>query len=177
MSYRRDAPSTEQIPLPIETVYCSEIDAVMRARNTLSGTKFNRFGIDNFNRVYFNYPPEWQTSNVGEKIIGVNNMTMHWKDGNLRFTLYVRKYKRIIPESDDDDINQKAINETDNDTFEDQIQVFHIPIDIRISCNDTWDDIKNKIMSVINQHTLYNYLHHAIVKIYNVLLRHASRVS
>ena len=51
MSYRRDAPSTEQIPLPIETVYCSEIDAVMRARNTLSGTKFNRFGIDNFNRV------------------------------------------------------------------------------------------------------------------------------
>ena len=168
MNYRRDAPVNESIPLPIETVYCSEVDAILRDRKTVGGTKFDRFGVENFNRLYFKYPPEWKTSNIGEKIIGVRNMTIHWKDANFQFILYVRKYKQIIPRSKDDAINQAAINDIDNDTLNDNVNIFAIPINIRISCNDTWYNIKNKIMNVINQENIYNYMYRKLKSLYDV---------
>ena len=168
MTYRRDAPVNESIPLPIETVYCSEVDAVLRGRKLVGGNKFDRFGVEHFNRLYFKYPPEWQTSNIGEKIIGIRNMSIHWKDANLQFVLYVRKYKHIIARSKDDDVNQTAIDELDDDTLNDNLNIFHIPINIRITNNDTWDDIKSKIMNVINQTNLYNYMYQRLISLYDV---------
>ena len=86
MSYRRDALSDESIPLPIETVYNSDIDSIRVQRKFLKqATKFFHNGDDHFNRIYFHCPSEWKTSNVGEKIIGVRNMMIHWKDDSLRF--------------------------------------------------------------------------------------------
>ena len=168
MTYRRDTPVNESIPLPIETVYCSEVDAVLRGRKLVGGNKFDRFGVEHFNRLYFKYPPEWQTSNIGEKIIGIRNMSIHWKDANLQFVLYVRKYKHIIARSKDDDVNQTAIDELDDDTLNDNLNIFHIPINIRITNNDTWDDIKSKIMNVINQTNLYNYMYQRLISLYDV---------
>ena len=137
MTYRRDSrPDDESVPLPIETVYCSEVDALRINRTTTSGTKFDHFGLEHFNRLYFKYPPEWKTSNVGEKIIGVRKMMIHWKDGDLRFMLYIRKYKQIIPRSEDDTVNQDRINNTDDNDLNDNMRIFGIPINIRITTQD-----------------------------------------
>ena len=169
MTYRRDSRSDdESVPLPIETVYCSEVDAVLRGRKTVGGTKFNRFGVEHFNRLYFKYPPEWKTSNIGEKIIGVRNMTIHWKDADLQFVLYVRKYKHVILRSKDDITNQDAIDALDDNTLNNNMNIYAIPINIRISSNDTWDDIKGKIMNVINQESLYSFMYRRLKALYHL---------
>ena len=168
MTYRRDVQADETIPLPVETVYSSEFDAIRINRSTATGSKFDHFGLEHFNRLYFKYPPEWKTSNVGEKIIGVRNMTIHWKDNDLRFMLYIRKYKKIIPRSNDDTVNQERINAISADDLNDAMKIFGIPINIRISCNDTWDDIKSKIMDAVNRENLYNYIYRKLKLLYSV---------
>lgn len=171
MSYRRDALSDESIPLPIETVYNSDIDSIRVQRKFLKqATKFFHNGDDHFNRIYFHHPSEWKTSNVGEKIIGVRNMTIHWKDGSLRFILYVRKYRQtLLPKSRyDDEANQEKINVIDDNELEENMKIFSIPINIRVDCNDTWNDIKERIMNVINQENLYNYIYHRINILYSI---------
>lgn len=168
MSYRRDAQQEEAIPLPLETVYCSEVNALIRDRNTTDGTTFDRFGVENFNKIFFKYPPEWKTADVGEKIIGIRKMTIHWKDDDIKFMLYVRKYKHFIPSSTDDVANQAEINDADDEELQEKMSIFPIPIHVRISSNDTWNDIKEKIMSIINQHNLYDYLYRTLRAQYSV---------
>lgn len=51
MNYQHDAPSNESMPQTIETVYCSEVDILLRKRQTVGGTKFERFGIEYFGRI------------------------------------------------------------------------------------------------------------------------------
>ena len=80
MSYRRDMQQNESIALPLETTFNSSIDG------TVDGVYPNR--------VHFTYPPEWNTSNVNEKIIGIRNIRMRRKCRTLRFMLYIRKYKK-----------------------------------------------------------------------------------
>ena len=93
MSYRRDAIPDESIPLPIETVYNSVTDAIT-IKDEDGDKDYFRNGIEHFNRIYFNYPPEWRTSDVGEKIIGVRNMRISIRQCmQLEFVLYIRKYK------------------------------------------------------------------------------------
>lgn len=153
MSYQRNV-SVKSIPLPIETVYCSEVDTILRNRKTVEGNKFNCFGVENFNRIYCKSPPEWKMSRIGAKTIGVCNMTIHWKDDDFQFIWYVRKYKHIIQRSKDYVANQVAINDIYNYTLNYNMKIFSIPINIRISSNDTWEAIKCKIMNVINQENL-----------------------
>ena len=80
MSYRRDIQVNEQTHLPLETTYNSSIDGV----------------VDEVypNRIHFQYPPEWHTSNVDEKIIGIRAIHLKRKSRTVRFFLYVRKYKK-----------------------------------------------------------------------------------
>ena len=83
MSYRRDSQNdscNQRIALPLETTFNSSIDGV----------------IDDVfsNRINFKYPPEWNTSNVNEKIIGIRNIHIKRKHKTLNFILYVRKYKK-----------------------------------------------------------------------------------
>lgn len=35
---------------------------------------------------------EWRTSNIGEKIIGVRNISVKWRTDLLNFNIYVREY-------------------------------------------------------------------------------------
>ena len=80
MSYRRDIQANEQTHLPLETTYNSSIDGI----------------VDEVypNRIHFQYPPEWHTSNVDEKIIGIRAIHLKRKSRTVRFMLYIRKYKK-----------------------------------------------------------------------------------
>lgn len=140
-------------------VYNSEVDELIIPKRFDVGTKFNHNGNEHFYRLYIKYPPEWNTSNVGEKIIGVRNMSFRWRDGDLQLMLYIRKYKRIIPRTVVDEDNLDAINAIDYEDLLPNMRIFGIPISIRISSNNTWDDIKEKIMSIIEQENLYNYIY------------------
>ena len=91
MSYRRDNTEDEHIPLPIETVYNSIVDS-LRVEGDHGTTKYYTDNDEHFNRIYFKYPAEWKTSNLGEKIIGVRHMSVKWRTGWIKFTIYVRKY-------------------------------------------------------------------------------------
>ena len=82
--------------------------------------------------------------------------------------MYVRKYKHIIQRSKDDDANQEAIDALQDDELNDNMSVFIIPVNVRISSNDTWDGIKSKIMNVINQNDLYNYIYRKLISLYTV---------
>ena len=80
MTYRRNIQSDDPIALPLETTFNSSID----------GTVDEVYP----NRIHFMYPPEWNTSNVSEKIIGIRNIRMRRKCRTLHFMLYIRKYKK-----------------------------------------------------------------------------------
>lgn len=49
----------------------------------------------------------------------------------------------------------------------DGINVFRIPINITIDEDNTWNDIRNKIIKCINNMNLYNYMHAEIFKFYS----------
>ena len=91
MSYRRDNTEDEHIPLPIETVYNSVVDS-LRVEGDHGTTKYYTDNDEHFNRIYFKYPAEWRTSNLGEKIIGVRHMSVKWRTGWIKFDLFVRKF-------------------------------------------------------------------------------------
>ena len=168
MSYRRDAIPDEQIPLPFETVYNSEADAV-KSENTIGRALIWSKNRVHANRIEFIYPPEWKTSNVGEKIIGIRNMTIHRKEGTLQFMLYIRKYKRsLIRVSANDKLNQERINAIDDERLRANMRIFAIPIVVRVTRYDTWLDIKERIMNVIRQENIYNYLCRKLKSLYTV---------
>ena len=77
-------------PIPIETVYFLSDAAKFKTEN---GYQLMR-DKNKFNRYYFNYPPEWKTSNVGESIVGVRSMWTMNKIRPLSFVILVRKYKK-----------------------------------------------------------------------------------
>ncbi|KAK8888261.1 hypothetical protein M9Y10_039326, partial [Tritrichomonas musculus] len=159
----------EHIPLPIETVYNSNVDALRTTKRYERGTKIDHHGNKHFNRLYFKYPPEWKTSNVGEKINGVRKMSIHWRDGKLNFMLYIRKYNQILMErSIIDAKNQLIIDNCEDEELKNNMKIFGIPISIYISSNDTWNDIKTRIMNLISQENLYNYIYRRLKSIYTV---------
>ncbi|KAK8875784.1 hypothetical protein M9Y10_005959 [Tritrichomonas musculus] len=168
MSYRRDAIPDEQIPLPFETVYNSEADAV-KSEDFLGRALIWSKNRVHANRLEFTYPPEWKTSNVGEKIIGIRNMTIHRKEGTLQFILYIRKYKRsLIRVSANDKLNQERINAIDDERLRANMRIFAIPIVVRVTRYDTWLDIKERIMNVIRQENIYNFLCRKLKSLYTV---------
>lgn len=167
MSYRRDVPQEEQVPLPIEMVYNSTVDAVSNTDEKGDETYFQN-GIQHFNRIYFKYPPEWKTSNIGEKIIGIRRMNMHRKTDTIRFNLYIRKYswdpfnnKAIEMFGDKYDLNDDQIQQVVNTMDETDIKVFKIPCHIRLT-NDI-NDFADQVIEFANDNTLYRDLHREIV--------------
>ena len=80
----------QQTPLPIETAYFLN-DAVKL--KTDEGYKLMR-DPNKFNRFYFNYPPEWKTSNMGEMIVGVRSMWTSNKRRSFPFLIFLRKYQK-----------------------------------------------------------------------------------
>ena len=170
MTYRRDVQREEQIPLPIETVYNSREDAIT-CINENGEEEYFMNGKEHFNRIYFRYPPEWKTSDVGEKIIGVRNMKISIRQCmRLSFVLYIRKYRKdkfdeladtlfddydIIENLDDEHI-QTVINRMERD----DCKVFAIDY-----CHDICENLNEFIESVyerIDAYSVYNKLHDAI---------------
>lgn len=142
MSYRRDVRydpnsgvrvDSEQIPLPIEMVYNSYRDAVTNVDNQSGDEAYFQNGPKHFNRIYFKYPPEWKTSNVGEKIIGVRNMKFSVrKCCQLEFELYIRKYRQdkfddlakgLYPDDEPNDLDNDQIQDVVNRMNQDDIHV------------------------------------------------------
>ena len=168
MSYRRAVLSDESIPLPIETVYNSVVDS-LKVRGKY-GVKYMTNGDNHFNRLYFKYPPEWHTSDLGEKIIGIRNMSIKWRDGELDFVLYIRKYDlaafldvntsfqehnfEIYNKLTREEINQIVIDNLDSN----QVKVYPIPIHIKVSFNNNWIDIKDQIRKAIDEKNLYKHI-------------------
>lgn len=165
---RRDAqPDNEQIPLPIETVYNSLLDSLkVKGRY---GMKYLTNGVEHFNRLYFNYPPEWKTSNIGEKIIGVRNMSVKLRNGELNFILYIRKYDYGIFNNMKDAFLRRnpEFNDISDTLFVKQIILenlenytmnYIIPIRIKITSNNNWIDIKEQIINTINSKDLYYFI-------------------
>ena len=133
MSYRRGVRydqtnrnriDTDQIPLPVEMVYNSCADAISYKDPVSNEKKYYTNGDKHFNRIYFKYPPEWKTSNAGEKIIGVRNMKISIrKRMQLVFNLYIRKYRQdkfddlargLYPDIEPNDLNDEEIQDVVN---------------------------------------------------------------
>ena len=175
MSYRRDVRydpnsgvrvDSEQIPLPIEMVYNSYIDAVTNVNNQSGDETYFHNGPKHFNRIYFKYPPEWRTSNVGEKIIGVRNMKFNVRKGyKLEFELYIRKYRQdkfdelakgLYPDDELDYLDNNQIQDVVNRMNRDDVHVYRIEY-----VNDIFDNIDDFIKNLyekIDNKNIYNNL-------------------
>ena len=174
MSYRRDNPEDEHIPLPIETVYNSIVDSV-RVKGEYGITKYYTDSDEHFNRIYFKYPAEWRTSNLGEKIIGVRHMSVKWREGWLNFIIYVRKcdsdaYDKLFDRFERANKEVcKTLSEDEKDEIvmdnlpNEYVRVYQIPISIKVTSNDNWIDIVNHIRKAIDDHNLYNHLKEKIM--------------
>ena len=87
-------------PIPTETAYFLSDAAKYRYEETDEVTKKvvvkEKLIRDRnkFNRYYFNYPPEWKTSNVGESIVGVRSLWAMSKTREFYFNIFLRKYKK-----------------------------------------------------------------------------------
>lgn len=179
MSYRRDVQydpnsgvrvDSEQIPLPIEMVYNSYRDAVTDVNNVTGGENYFQNGPKHFNRIYFKYPPEWRTSNVGEKIIGVRNMKFSVrKCYKLEFELYIRKYRQdkfdelaegLYPDDDIDHLDDDQIQDVVNRMNRDDIHVYRIEYSNDIF--DNVDDFIKDLYEKINKENIYNKINNDI---------------
>ena len=169
MSYRRDAKPDESIPLPIETVYNSVTDAIT-TKDEDGDKDYFRNGIEHFNRIYFNYPPEWRTSDVGEKIIGVRNMRINIRQCmQLEFVLYIRKYKRDKfnelakgLEYKIDDMTDEQIQDIVNRMEREDCKVFKV-----YYCNDIFDNVNDFIEDLndaIDNVNIYDKLYRDVLK-------------
>ena len=180
MSYRRDVrydPNSgvrvddEQIPLPIEMVYNSFTDAITNT-DTITGEKsYYQNGPKHFNRIYFKYPPEWKTSNIGEKIIGVRNMKISIrKRMQLNFVLYIRKYRQdkfnelakgLYPDDEPYDLDDDKIQNVVNRMNREDINTFSI-----VYTNDIFEDVNDFIEDLyykIDRNNLYTMLLYRIL--------------
>ena len=177
MSYRRDVQDNEQIPLPIKTVYNSVVDST-KIKDEHGNQKYFNNGDEHFNRIYFKYPPEWNTSNIGEKIIGIRNITTKWRDGELKFILYIRQidkqklYETAMNIANNKDNEELTENLTESEIEDiiidnldrDGIMLYKIPITIKVTADDSWIDIKDQIMKAIEEHNIYNHLKEKIME-------------
>ena len=166
ISYRREVQQEEQVPLPIEMVYNSTVDALVSKDEDGDDIYFQN-GIQHFNRIYFDYPPEWKTSNVGEKIIGIRRMNIHRKTDTIKFNLYIRKYlwepfndKAIELFGEKYEIFDDKIQQVIDTMDETDVKVFKIECHMHLA-NDI-NDFVDQVIEFANDNTLYRYLYREI---------------
>lgn len=156
----------QRTPLPIETAFTMD-DIAYNISKDANG-KFVRQPIidsNKFNRYYFDYPPEWKTSDTGEPIVGLRSIWIHKKKRKLEFQLCMRKYTKsaflkvlkskvpkyanaqtiqdIIdnpPTDDEVDMTVQAMNEG-------EISTVNIPVECYIDTHDDfvklWHDVRD----------------------------------
>ena len=161
-------------PIPIETAYFLNDAAKMQYTDKDDkGKDVIKFKLirdrNNFNRYYFNYPPEWKTSNVGESIIGVRSMWTMNKPREFYFNIFLRKYKKkdfhdamkkmdpkneLLSEKEMHKIvlgmTDRAIQDVINKMDDEKMIVFpfnmYIPLKSKESFSDMWN-IVNETLS------------------------------
>ena len=79
----------QRTPLPIESVFTQEDVACNIDEH---GNRKPIHDNIHWNRYYFDYPPEWQTSETGESIVGVRSISLVKQSRQLEFNIHVRKY-------------------------------------------------------------------------------------
>lgn len=123
-----------------------------------------RNGNEHFNRLYFKYPPEWKTSNVGEKKIGIRNMKISIRKlMRLEFILYIRKYWQdkfnelatsLYPVIEQ---IQDVVNRMDREDF-------HVyKIEYIYDIDDDIDDFIENLYYKSNDANIYNKIHDNIL--------------
>ncbi len=153
-------------PIPIETAYFLNDAAKFK---TEKGYQLMR-DSNKFNRYYFNYPPEWKTSNMGEGIVGVRSLWTMNRPREFSFIIYIRKYKKVkffdalrnysdkykdksnrelfLTSLSDNEI-QKVINTMDAK----DVIVFPFNVNIKMQTQDSFMDLWNIINEILTTKT------------------------
>ena len=85
----------EHTPLPIETVFFQEDVSKVVVKSGQGRDRLETYqDAKHWNRYYFDFPQVWQTSNVGEPIIGVRSIWLLNKRRHIEFSLFIRKYAK-----------------------------------------------------------------------------------
>ena len=82
----------QRTPLPIESVFTQEDVACNIDEH---GNRKPIHDNIHWNRYYFDYPPEWQTSETGEAIVGVRSILLVKQSRQLEFNIHIRKYLKF----------------------------------------------------------------------------------
>ena len=85
----------QRTPLPIESVFFQDDVATNTVKVNGVTRKEKIYDSVHWNRYYFDYPPEWITSDTGEDIIGVRSLWLLNKQRHIQFTLFIRKYAKV----------------------------------------------------------------------------------
>ncbi len=90
--------SVQRTPLPIETAFTQQDIAynITYAEDEDGVQQQIRVPIqdNHINRYYFDYPPEWKTSDTGEAIVGVRSISLINSYPVISFDLHIRKYTK-----------------------------------------------------------------------------------
>ena len=153
----------QQTPLPLETAFFQENVATNTI--TQNGETYKQKIEDpvHWNRYYFDYPPEWITSDIGENIVGVRSLWLLNKQRHIEFTLYIRKYAkyhflaaynaRYNTHLTQDELDLRYVSDTVVDSIvtnrinNEHISVCSIPVDIIIKHDEDFHKIGEYIES------------------------------
>ena len=131
-------------PIPIETAYFLDDAAKYPVEEKDDTGKVKRIyklirDPNKFNRYYFNYPPEWKTSNMGENIVGVRSLWTMNKPREFYFSLFLRKYKKVK--------FYEALKKYDSDKYKnitDKDKLYNISISMS-------DAVIQKVINLMNE--------------------------
>ena len=144
LTNRENIFQNNQVPIPIEYTYFLE-DGEQDPQK--------------FNRYYFNFPADWCTANVGEKIIGVRNIFMLARKRRIEYTMTLRKYYK----EDFDKYSSRDYNPSEPNIFDYTI----------FTSKDIDDNRKSEVtFQVIShlhaEHDLSEYAHDLYIKLEEV---------
>ena len=160
----------QRTPLPIESVFFQDDGATNTVTDRAGrATKKKIEDPVHWNRYYFDYPPEWITSDTGEDIIGVRSLWLLNKQRHIQFTLSIRKYAKVhflaaynntyhpnpllteIQQIDALNLTDEQIDEVVSHLNSIYISAFSIPVDVTIKHDEDLRKIGEYIESYLTK--------------------------
>ena len=155
----------QRTPLPIESVFTQEDIACNIDEH---GNRKPIHDNIHWNRYDFDYPPEWQTSEIGESIVGVRSISLIKQPRIIAFNLHMRKYlknkflwilrekypeqygefhtiQQFLDAFEEEPLEQDDIEEIVHDMGNNLINQITIPVSVDMSDEDSLDDLLDKI--------------------------------
>ena len=159
----------QRTPLPIESVFTQEDIACNIDEH---GNRTPIHDNIHWNRYYFDYPPEWQTSETGEAIVGVRSISLIKQSRMFEFNIHIRKYlktgflarlkleypakyghlttvQQLLDLPDDQQPTHEEIEAVVCKLGTKLVNQLTIPIILDVEQDDVIDDITNKIRDQI----------------------------